>query len=128
MVTGVHVTRHQPYDPMLGVKVVLKRRSGKEADSDNTAVIAKSVIAVAISTASTAISSGDVNIRGAKDDMEEYNLANDWEVSDEALHRPQGWARRPNREDGMYGKQYITDEYREELQHLFDKGAENLSS
>jgi hypothetical protein len=28
--------------------------------------------------------------------MEEYNLANDWNGSDEELHRPQGWARRPN--------------------------------
>jgi hypothetical protein len=136
MVTGVTVTLHQPYGHIEGAKAVLKKRSGKqsdgdadgEADGENTAVIAKSVVAVAISLAKAAISSGEVKIRSAKENMVEYSLAEGWDVSDDALHRRQGWARRPNREDGMYGATYITDEYREELQHMFDQGAENSSS
>jgi hypothetical protein len=61
--------------------------------------------------------------------MKEYDLAVDWAqgVPDAALHRPQGWAQRPTREDGMYGVSYNTDEYREEIQIMFDEGANNSS-
>jgi hypothetical protein len=132
MVTGVHVTLHQPYGRIEGAKAVLKKACGSQADGEangeNTSVIAKSVVAEAIAMAKAAITSGAANIRKAKDDMEEYNLASDWEVTDDELFRPQGWARRPSREDGMYGKLYITDQYREELQHMFDEGAQNSSS
>jgi hypothetical protein len=132
MLTGVHVTFHQPYGRIEGSKAVLKNGSGiqadEEADGDNISVIAKTVVAEAIALAKAATDSGEANIRNAKDDMEEYNLANDWDFSDEELRRPQGWARRPNREDGMYGKLYITDLFKEELQNMFDEGVQNSSS
>jgi hypothetical protein len=92
-------------------------------------VIAKTVVAKALAIAHTSISSGEVKIRGAREEMEEYDLAVEWAhtVPDEALHRLQGWARRPNREDGMYGVMYITDEYRKEIQIMFDEGAKTSS-
>jgi hypothetical protein len=128
MMTGVDVTLHQPYGRIEGAKVVLRKQSGNQVDGDDTSVIAKSVVAEAIAIAKAAISSGDADIRSAKAEMGEYNLANGWDISDDKLHRPQGWARRPNREDGMYGKLYITDQYREDLQAMFDQGAQNSSS
>jgi hypothetical protein len=135
MVTGVQVSYHQPYGRIVGAKEVLKRKSKHQEDDggDDTAtpsaMIAKSVVAKALAMAVTSISSGEVNIRGARDEMEEYELAVDWAkgVPDAALHRPQGWARRPNREDGMYGVSYNTDEYRKEIQIMFDEGANNSS-
>jgi hypothetical protein len=135
MVTGVQVSYHQPYGRIVGAKEVLKRKSKEQDDEDGddtetpSTVIAKSVVAKALAMAEVSISSGEVTIRGARDEMEEYELAADWAqgVPDAALHRLQGWARRPNREDGMNGVSYNTDEYRKEIQIMFDEGANNSS-
>jgi hypothetical protein len=136
MVTRVQVMYHQPYGQIVGAKEVLKRES-KQQEEDRvlddmespSTVIAKSVVAQALAMAHTSIDSGEVKIRSARSEMEEYELAVDWAqaLPDEALHRPQGWARRANREDGMYGVTYLTDEYRKEIQIMFDEGAENSS-
>ena len=135
MVTRVQVTYHQPYGRIVGAKEVLKRKSKHQDDEggDDTetpsSVIAKSVVAKALAMAEISISSGEVIIRSARSEMVEYDLAIDWakDIPDAALHRPQGWARRPNREDGMYGVSYNTDEYRKEIQIMFDEGANNSS-
>jgi hypothetical protein len=139
MVTGVHVTHHQPYGRIVGANEVLTRKISKqkvqveEEDDDDTetpsTVIAKSVVAKAIAMAEISINNGEVIIRSARSEMKEYDLAVDWakDVPYEALHRPQGWARRPNREDGMYGVSYMSDEYRKEIQNMFDEGATNSS-
>jgi hypothetical protein len=54
--------------------------------------------------------------------MEEYKVARGWNVEEESLFRPQGWARRPSRADGMYGKQYSSDEYRAVIVEMFERG------
>jgi hypothetical protein len=139
MVTRVQVMYHQPYGQIVGPKEVLKRRSKQKEEEHNVdgvadtetppTVIAKLVVAKALAMAQTSISSGEVKIRSARSEMEEYELGVDWaqDVPDETLHRPQGWARRANREDGIYGVTYLTDEYRKEIQIMFDEGAENSS-
>jgi hypothetical protein len=43
------------------------------------------------------------------------------------LLRAQGWARRPERDGGMYGKSYLTPVYRAMIQLMFEKGANNSS-
>jgi hypothetical protein len=136
MVTRVQVMYHQPHGQIVGAKEVLKRESKQEEEDrvlddmeSPSTVIAKSVVAQALAMAHTSIDSGEVKIRSARSEMEEYELAVEWAQAspDEALHRPQGWARRANREDGMYGVTYLTDEYRKEIQIMFDEGAENSS-
>jgi hypothetical protein len=136
MVTGVHVSHHQPYGRIVGANEVLKRKSKQQVEEEEgddmetpSTVIAKSVVAKAIAMAEVSINNGEVIIRSARSEMKEYDLAVDWArgVPDAALHRPQGWARRPNREDGMYGVSYNTDEYRKEIQIMFDEGAANSS-
>jgi hypothetical protein len=134
MVTGVQVSYHQPYGRIVGANDVLKRKSKQQVEEDEdtetpSTVIAKSVVAKAIAMAEISINNGEVIIRSARSEMKEYDLAVDWAqgVPDAALHRPQGWARRPNREDGMYGVSYNTDEYRKEIQIMFDEGANNSS-
>jgi hypothetical protein len=135
MVTRVQVNFHQPYGRIVGAKEVLKRKSKQQEDdtddteTDTETVIAKTVVAQALAMAVLSIASGEVKIRSAKGEMDEYELAVDWArgVSDEELHRPQGWARRPNQGDGLYGVSYNTDEYRNEIQIMFDEGAKNSS-
>ena len=104
MVTRVQVTYHQPYGQIVGPKEVLKRRIKQKeeehsvdgvADTETpSTVIAKSVVAKALAMAQTSISSGEVKIRSARSEMEEYELGVDWaqDLPDETLHRPQGWA------------------------------------
>ena len=83
------------------------------------------LISRAISIAHAEITSGrKVKIRDQKDDMEEYAIAKASLVPDFLLSRRQGWARRDCLEDeeGMYGADYMTDEYKAVVVELFERG------
>jgi hypothetical protein len=123
MVSGVHVTLHTQFGKILGKTE--KSKKFLENDSEDGIGVQKSVLARAISIASDCIHSEKVSVRDGKVEMVEYSVAKGWDVASEELFRPQGWARRPNRggrEDGMYGKQYITDQYREVIVECFERG------
>ena len=122
MVSGVHVTLHTQFGKILGKTE--KSKKVLENDNEDGMGVQKSVLARAISIASDCIHSEKVAVRDGKVEMVEYSVAKGWDIPSEELFRPQGWARRPNRggEDGMYGKQYITDQYREVIVECFECG------
>jgi hypothetical protein len=122
MVSGVHVTLHTQFGQILGKTE--KAKKVLENNSEDGIGVQKSVLARAISIASDCIHSEKVSVRDGKVEMDEYSIAKGWDVAGEELFRPQGWARRPIRggEDGMYGKQYITDQYRELIVECFERG------
>ena len=122
MVSGVHVTLHTQFG-----KILVKTEKSKkflESNNDDDIGFQKSVLARAISIASDCIHSEKVSVQDGNVEMVKYGIAKGWDVTIEELSRPQGWARRPNRggEDGMYGKQYITDQYREVSVECFERG------
>jgi hypothetical protein len=122
MVTGVHVTLHTQFGKILGKTE--KSKKVLENNSEDGIGVQKSVLARAISIAHDCIHSEKVSIRDGKVEMPEYSITKGWDVTHEELFLEQGWARRPNRggEDGMYGKQYITDRYREVIVECFERG------
>ena len=59
--------------------------------------------------------------------MKEYSIAQASDVPPDILHRPQGWARRDCLDDdegGMYGMDYMNDEYKAIITELFNRGVE----
>ena len=85
------------------------------------------MLAKAIVLAKESIHSGKIPIRDGKDETEEYLLSENLNISDESWHRPQGWARRPNREDGMYGKAYLVGTFLEDVAEMFEQGVRKSS-
>ena len=85
------------------------------------------MLAKAIVLAKESIHSGKIPIRDGKDEMEEYLLSENLNISDESWHRPQGWARRPNREDGMCGKACLVGTFLEDVAEMFEQGVRKSS-
>ena len=120
MLTGVNVTLHTSFGQILGKAEKAKKALVNESEAGVGEQ--RSVMARALSIASDCIHTGKVAVRDGKEEMEEYKVASGWNVEEETLVRPQAWARRPNRADGMYGKQYSTDEYRAVIVEMFERG------
>jgi hypothetical protein len=118
--TGVNVTLHTSFGQILGKTEKAKKNLVNESKAGVGEQ--RSVMARAISIASDCIHTGKVAVQDGKEEMEEYKVARGWTVEEETLCRGQGWARRPNRADGMYGKQYSTDEYRAVIVEMFERG------
>lgn len=129
MFTNVKVSFHQPFGEILGKKEKSKKICCQSEDGSNAngAGEQRSVLARGISIALDSIATKQTDLRDGKEDMPEYDIARNWDVPEEDLCRQKGWARRPNRDDGMYGPSYITDTIKEIIQELFEKGATNSS-
>ena len=111
MFTNVNVSMHQRSG-----RILSKDQKAKELRSNNCNESvsdggSKTVKARAVSVAVDLLAENKLCIRDSKDDnMEEYDKVVGWkDIPATSLWRQQGWARRPSREDGIYGENYATD-------------------
>jgi hypothetical protein len=125
-VTGVSVSKRLTFGIIRGkeetMKHILKQAAQKDDQNPEQSVVAR-----AIAMASESMGSEKSTIRDGKADMPEYNLADNYTLPDTIWHRNQGWARRPGREGGMYGKSYLTGAYKEDIQAMFERGSRTPS-
>ena len=99
---------------------ILKQAAEKDDDQNPERSV---LVSPAIAMASDLMGSEKSTIRDGKADMLEHDLANGFDLSDATWHRDEGWARRPIRDGGMYGKSYLlTDTYKAD-QAMFDRGS-----
>lgn len=126
MVTRVKVSHDMPFGELLPTKSSGKKSKVNDCDGGEDVYKGRKVLDRAIEIAWGLIGSNATGIRPSKEDMEEYKIADAW-VPSESLTRPPGWARRPTRDEGMYGKSYMTEEYLDIVEDLF-KGGSAVSS
>jgi hypothetical protein len=126
MVTRVKVSHDMPFGELLPTKNSGKKSKENDCDGGENIYEGRQVLDRAIEIAWGLIGSNATGIRPSKEDMEEYKIADCW-LPSESLTRPPGWARRPTRDEGMYGKSYMTEEYLDIVEDLF-KGGSAISS
>ena len=123
-VTGVSVLKRLTFGIIRGKEEAMERILKQAAEKDDDQNPERSVVARAIAMASDSMGSEKSTIRDGKADMPEYDLAKGYNLPDATWHRDQGWARRPGRDGGMYGKSYMTDTYKADIQGMFDRGSQ----
>jgi hypothetical protein len=123
-VTGVLVSKRLTFGVIRGKEEAMERILKQAAEKDDDQNPERSVVARAIAMASDSMGSEKSTIRDGKADMPEYDLANGYALPDATWHRDQGWARRPGRDGGMYGKSYLTDTYKADIQEMFERGSQ----
>jgi hypothetical protein len=126
-VTGVLVSKRLTFGVIRGKEEAMERILKQAAEKDDDQNPERSVVARAIAMASESMGSETSTIRDGKADMPEYDLANGYTLPDATWHRDQGWARRPGRDGGMYGKSYLTDTYKADIQEMFERGSQTSS-
>ena len=102
--------------------------NGNDSEDDEDKGIPEwSVLAKAIVLAKESMHSGKIPMRDGKDEMEECLLSENSRISDENWHRPQGWARRPSREDSTCREARLVGRHLEDVAEMFERGVRKSS-
>jgi hypothetical protein len=111
MFTNVNVSMHQRSGRILSKDQKAKELRSNNCNESVSDGRSKTVKARAVSVAVDLLAENKLCIRDSKDDnMEEYDKVVGWkDIPATSLWRQQGWARRPSREDGIYGENCATD-------------------
>lgn len=118
----MEVSKYKPFATCLPTKAKPKEEKKKKKIVEEYE--SKTALDQAISVAQEYFNTPECSIRPAlKENMEEYILANQWFPA-EPLMWDQGWARRPI-SGGLYGKNYMNEEYKEICITQFNRGVAN---
>ena len=119
LLTGVCIQKRSCLSNIMGPRNQHRSVLNPHAGPGNGQLIRQDMVEAAVRLASILITNHSVNITNGHSEMEEYNLAAHFEISEKNHnHKHQGWARRPQR-GAQYGQAYL-EPYTKDIKRMFE--------